>query len=80
MQIFEFKESKPVQALIYLGLSKIMSLGMSTDDRVLTALVIIFVSPAKSNNHELRQRLAYFLPAYCYSSRTNQDRMRPVSN
>lgn len=80
MQILEFEDSKSVQALICLGLSKMMLLGMSTDDRILTALVITFVSPATSDNHELRQCLAYFLPAYCYSSRTNQDRMRSVSN
>lgn len=46
--------------------------------QVLTSLVLIFVSPATADNHEVRQCLAYFLPAYCYLSLENQTRMQKV--
>lgn len=46
--------------------------------KVLTSLVLAYVSPVTSDNQELRQCLAYFLPVYCYSLPANQDRMRAV--
>ncbi|KAI5122625.1 hypothetical protein M0805_008714 [Coniferiporia weirii] len=78
MQVLEAEESKSIQALICLGLSKLMLFGLVTDERVLTSLVLAYVSPASSDNQELRQCLAYFLPAYCYSSPINQDRMQSI--
>ena len=46
--------------------------------QVLISLVLLYVSPFTAGNQELRQCLAYFLPAYSYSSRIQQDRMRSV--
>ncbi|THH04392.1 hypothetical protein EW145_g5551 [Phellinidium pouzarii] len=78
MQVLEVEESKRVQALICLGLSKLMLFGLVTDERVLTSLVLAYVSPASADNQELRQCLAYFLPAYCYSSPANQSKMQSI--
>ncbi|TDL22782.1 hypothetical protein BD410DRAFT_722164 [Rickenella mellea] len=78
MQVLETEESHAVQALLCLGLSKLMLFGLVTDNRVLTGLVLAYVSPVTADNHQLRQCLAYFLPAYCYSSSTNQKRMQSV--
>ncbi|KAH8108765.1 nuclear condensing complex subunit [Phellopilus nigrolimitatus] len=78
MQVLEAEESKGVQALICLGLSKLMLFGLVTDERVLTSLILAYVSPVSAENQELRQCLAYFLPVYCYSSPANQSRMQAI--
>ncbi|OCH86273.1 hypothetical protein OBBRIDRAFT_248641 [Obba rivulosa] len=78
LQTLELEDSQVVQALLCVGISKLMLNGLITDKRVLAALVLAYVSPATAENQELRQCLAYFLPAYCYSSAANQDRMRSI--
>ena len=100
MQVLEAEESKSVQALMCLGLAKLMLFGLVTDERVtfcfgpfrhdfdltsflispqvLMSLIFAYVSPTSSDNQELRQCLAYFLPVYCYSSSANQMRLQSV--
>ncbi|TCD66080.1 hypothetical protein EIP91_001838 [Steccherinum ochraceum] len=78
LQTLEVEESNAVQALLCIGISKLMINGLVTDDRVLTSLVLAYVSPVTSDNQELRQCLAYFLPVYCYSLPSNQSRMRAI--
>lgn len=78
LQTLEVEESNAVQALLCIGISKLMINGLITDERVLTSLVLAYVSPVTSDNEELRQCLAYFLPVYCYSLPSNQNRMRAV--
>ncbi|CAL1698800.1 unnamed protein product [Somion occarium] len=78
LQTLEVEESQAVQALLCIGISKLMLNGLVTDERVLTSLVLAYVSPVTADNQELRQCLSYFLPVYSYSSFINQDRMRSV--
>ncbi len=79
LQLLDSDESERVQALLCVGIAKLMLAGMVADERVLTTLVLAYVSPDTANNQELRQCLSYFLPVYSYSSAANQDRMRRVS-
>ncbi|KAI0073119.1 hypothetical protein K474DRAFT_1603932 [Panus rudis PR-1116 ss-1] len=78
LQTLEVEESKAIQALLCLGISKLMLNGLVTDERVLTSLVLAYVSPMTADNQELRQCLSYFLPVYCYSSPQNQSRMQSI--
>ncbi|KAI0764062.1 nuclear condensing complex subunit [Irpex lacteus] len=78
LQTFEDDEALDVRAVICVGLSKLMLNGIIGDERVLTALVLAFVSPANSDNQQLRQCLSFFIPAYCYSSYANQLRMQSI--
>ncbi|KAJ3556048.1 hypothetical protein NM688_g2240 [Phlebia brevispora] len=74
--ILDNEESPKVQALLCMGLAKLMLAGMVVDDRVLQSLVLVYVSPETAQNQELRQCLTYFFPVYCYSSPANQRRMQ----
>ena len=76
--ILDKEESPKVQALMCMGIAKLMLAGMVTDDRVLQSLVLVYVSPETASNQELRQCLSYFFPVYCYSSPANQRRMQKV--
>ncbi|EJC98309.1 uncharacterized protein FOMMEDRAFT_96961 [Fomitiporia mediterranea MF3/22] len=78
MQVLEAEESKTVQAMMCLGLAKVMLFGLVTDERVLMSLIFAYISPTNADNQELLQCLAYFLPVYCYSSTTNQMRLQSV--
>ncbi|KII87912.1 hypothetical protein PLICRDRAFT_112070 [Plicaturopsis crispa FD-325 SS-3] len=76
LQTFENEESKMVQAVLCIGISKLLLSGLVVDPKVLTCLVMAYVSPATADNLELRQCLSYFFPVYCYSSPLNQSRMQ----
>ncbi|GLB42179.1 putative nuclear condensing complex subunits, C-term domain [Lyophyllum shimeji] len=78
LQTLEAEESASVQALLCVGLSKLLLSGMITDPKVLTCLVLTYVSPNTATNQELRQCLSYFFPVYCYSSPDNQRRMQSI--
>ncbi|KDQ54411.1 hypothetical protein JAAARDRAFT_60793 [Jaapia argillacea MUCL 33604] len=78
LHIWDSEESDKVQALLCVGIAKLMLSGMIADERVLKCLVIAYVSPDTAGNQELRQCLSYFLPVYCYSSPVNQRRMQKV--
>ncbi|KAH9930472.1 nuclear condensing complex subunit [Epithele typhae] len=78
LQLMEKEDSDRIQALIAMGLSKLMLSGMIADERVLQTLVLVFISPETVDNQELRQCLSYFFPVYSYSSVANQRRMRDV--
>ncbi|KAI0941839.1 hypothetical protein AcV7_002413 [Taiwanofungus camphoratus] len=78
LHLLEKEDSDQVQALLCIGISKLMLSGMITDDRVLKSLVLVFISPETATNQELRQCLSYFFPVYCYSSAANQRRMQKV--
>ncbi|EPQ52389.1 chromosome condensation complex protein [Gloeophyllum trabeum ATCC 11539] len=78
LQIWGNEESEKVQALMCVGIAKLMLSGMVTDERVLKSLVFAYVSPETAGNQELRQCLSYFFPVYCYSSPANQRRMQKI--
>ncbi|KAI0674717.1 nuclear condensing complex subunit [Trametes maxima] len=77
-QLLEAEERPRVQALLVIGVAKLMLAGMVTDERMLQTLVLVFISPDTAGNQELRQCLSYFFPVYAYSSAANQDRMRKI--
>ncbi|EGO04008.1 hypothetical protein SERLA73DRAFT_102367 [Serpula lacrymans var. lacrymans S7.3] len=78
LQTLEYEESVAVQAVISMGISKLLLCGVVTDTRVLTSLVLAYVSPATAENLELRQCLSYFFPVYCYSYPLHQSRMQSI--
>lgn len=78
LQLLESDESERVQALLVMGIAKLMLAGMVDDERVLQTLVLVYISPDTAGNQELRQCLSYFLPVYAYSSPANQQRMRHI--
>ncbi|KAG6849522.1 hypothetical protein H0H93_007772 [Arthromyces matolae] len=78
LQTLESEDSPSIQALLCVGLSKLLLFGIIKDSKVLTSLVLIYVSPNTSTNQELRQCLSYFFPVYCYSSPDNQARMQSI--
>lgn len=78
LHILSAEESDRVQAVLVIGLAKLVLAGMVGDEKVLKSLVAAYVSPDTADNLELRQCLSYFLPAYCYASCTNQRRMQQV--
>ncbi|PCH39141.1 hypothetical protein WOLCODRAFT_110578 [Wolfiporia cocos MD-104 SS10] len=78
LHLLENEEAEKVQALLCIGISKLMLSGMITDDRLLRGLVLVYISPETSSNQELRQCLSYFFPVYCYSSPVNQRRMQKI--
>ncbi|KAL1742526.1 nuclear condensing complex subunit [Schizophyllum fasciatum] len=74
------EDSHQIQATLCIGLSKLLLAGLVADEKVLTSLLMAYVSPATAGNLELRQCLSYFFPVYCYSSAENQLRMQKVFN
>ena len=80
LQLLENEEVEKVQALLCVGIAKLMLAGMVADERVLQTLVLVFISPETAENQELRQCLSYFFPVYAYSSQANQRRMKDVRN
>ncbi|KAI5887283.1 uncharacterized protein SCHCODRAFT_060997 [Schizophyllum commune H4-8] len=74
------EDSHQIQATLCIGLSKLLLAGLVYDEKVLTSLLMAYVSPATAGNLELRQCLSYFFPVYCYSSAENQLRMQKVFN
>ncbi|KAG6812899.1 hypothetical protein H0H92_015634 [Tricholoma furcatifolium] len=71
-------DSPSTQAILSVGLSKLLLSGIVKDPNVLSSLVLTYVSPNTSTNQELRQCLSYFFPVYCYSSPDNQARMQSI--
>ncbi|EPS93226.1 hypothetical protein FOMPIDRAFT_1056181 [Fomitopsis schrenkii] len=78
LHLLETEENEKIQALLCMGIAKLMLAGMITDERVLKSLVLVYVSPETADNQELRQCLAYFFPVYCYSNPLNQRRMQQI--
>ncbi|KAI9449685.1 nuclear condensing complex subunit [Lactarius psammicola] len=78
LQVLGNEESDKVQALICTGFAKLMLSGMISDERVLSSLALIYLSPDTAENQELRQCLSYFFPAYGYSSPTHQRLMQEI--
>ncbi|KZT66264.1 hypothetical protein DAEQUDRAFT_768182 [Daedalea quercina L-15889] len=79
LQTLEIEESPAVQAVLCVGISKLMLAGLVTDPRVLTSMLMAYVSPMTADNQELRQCLSYFLTVYCYCSAVNQQRLQSVA-
>lgn len=94
LHVLNGEDAEKIQALLCVGLAKLVLAGMISDERVrvsdsdtrvvlttrqvLKSLVVAYLSPDTAENQELRQCLAYFFPVYCYSSSVNQNRMRQV--
>ncbi|PBK90011.1 ARM repeat-containing protein [Armillaria gallica] len=78
VQTLEVEESNAVQAILCIGICKLLLAGLIKDPKVLTTLVLTYISPSTSENPELRQCLSYFFPVYCYSSLENQARMQSI--
>ncbi|KIK98064.1 hypothetical protein PAXRUDRAFT_824294 [Paxillus rubicundulus Ve08.2h10] len=79
LHILNNEDSEKIQALLCIGLAKLVLAGMISDERVLKSLVVAYLSPDTADNQELRQCLSYFFPVYCYSSSVNQRRMEQIS-
>ncbi|KAJ7485781.1 nuclear condensing complex subunit [Mycena latifolia] len=72
-------EGEPtVQAVLCVGLAKLLLAGLAMDPRILKTLLLAYVSPHTAGNAELRQCLAYFFPVYCYAAPANRARMRSI--
>ncbi|KAJ6562584.1 nuclear condensing complex subunit [Mycena capillaripes] len=74
----EAEESPVVQAVLCVGLAKLLLAGLADDPKVLKSLLLAYVSPYTAGNAELRQCLSYFFSVYCYSSPENQSRLRSI--
>ncbi|KAJ7635072.1 nuclear condensing complex subunit [Roridomyces roridus] len=81
----ESEGSARVQAIMCIGLAKLLLAGLVTDpkatdnqEQILKSLLLAYVSPVTADNAELRQCLAYFFSVYCYSSAENQSRLRAI--
>ncbi|KAJ8516410.1 hypothetical protein ONZ45_g6279 [Pleurotus djamor] len=72
------KEEDTLQALICMGLAKLILAGMITDLTVLGQLAHCYFSSDTSDNQELKQCLAYFFSAYSSVSSENQDNLRQI--
>ncbi|KAH0826785.1 hypothetical protein J3R83DRAFT_5201 [Lanmaoa asiatica] len=72
LHVLNGEDAGKIQALLCVGLAKLVLAGMISDERVLKSLVVAYLSPDTAENQELRQCLAYFFPIYCYSSSVNQ--------
>ncbi|THV04781.1 hypothetical protein K435DRAFT_774313 [Dendrothele bispora CBS 962.96] len=70
--------SDEMRTLLCTGMAKLTLSGILIEQEVLECLVISYFAPRNAYNHTLRQCLAYFLPAYCYSSPANQRMMLEV--
>ncbi|KAL4072446.1 nuclear condensing complex subunit [Scleroderma yunnanense] len=79
LHILNAEDAEKVQALMCIGLAKLVLSGMVSDERVLKSLVVAYLSPDTVDNQELRQCLSYFFPVFCYSSSVNQQRMMQIA-
>ncbi|KAK7462742.1 chromosome condensation complex Condensin, subunit G [Stygiomarasmius scandens] len=70
--------SDEMRTLLCTGMAKLTLSGILVDKEIIQCLVISYFAPRNAYNHALRQCLAYFLPAYCYSSTANQRMMKEV--
>ncbi|KAI6000302.1 nuclear condensing complex subunit [Pisolithus orientalis] len=78
LHILSVEDADKVQALMCVGLAKLVLSGIVSDDRVLKSLVVAYLSPDTVDNQELRQCLSYFFPVFCCSSSVNQRQMMQV--
>ncbi|KAJ7917694.1 nuclear condensing complex subunit [Mycena leptocephala] len=75
----EAEESPVVQAVLCVGLAKLLLAGLADDPKArLSSLLLAYVSPHTAGNAELRQCLSYFFSVYCYSSAENQSRLQSI--
>ncbi|KAJ7185293.1 nuclear condensing complex subunit [Mycena filopes] len=74
----EAEESPMVQAVLCVGLAKLLLSGLADDPKILKTLLLAYVSPHTAGNAELRQCLSYFFSVYCYSSAQNQSRVQSI--
>ncbi|KAK7023043.1 nuclear condensing complex subunit [Favolaschia claudopus] len=74
----DVEESPVVQAVLCVGLAKLLLAGLAQDPKIIKSLLLAYVSPFTANNAELRQCLSYFFSVYCYSSADNQSRLRTI--
>ncbi|KAJ7104390.1 nuclear condensing complex subunit [Mycena belliarum] len=74
----EAEDEPAVQAVLCVGLAKLLLAGLATDPKILKTLLLAYVSPHTAGNAELRQCLAYFFPIYCYSAPANQMRVQSI--
>lgn len=68
-----------ILALAKLILGQIISTSSTAIKDFLRVFIIIYFDPATAYNQSVRQTLSYFLPAYSYSCKENQDRIRTVA-
>lgn len=78
LQTLDSDDSARTQAVLCIGFCKLLISGKITDPRILSSLLLIYVTPTTATNYELRQCLSYFFPVYCYSSPANQSRMQSI--
>ncbi|CAK5265065.1 unnamed protein product [Mycena citricolor] len=74
--LLQVEESDEVQAVLCVGLAKLLLAGLVSDEGVIKTLLVAYVSPYTTGNTELRQCLSYFFSVYCYSAPENQRRVQ----
>ncbi|KAJ7701145.1 nuclear condensing complex subunit [Mycena rosella] len=74
----EAEEDAAVQAVLCVGLAKLLLAGLAADPKIVKSLLLAYISPHTAGNAPVRQCLAYFFPVYCYSAAANQARVREV--
>ncbi|KAI6040837.1 nuclear condensing complex subunit [Pisolithus marmoratus] len=79
LHILSVEDADKVQALMCIGLAKLVLSGIVSDERVLKSLVVAYLSPDTADNQELRQCLSYFFPVFSYSSSVNQRQMMQIT-
>ncbi|KAJ7785293.1 nuclear condensing complex subunit [Mycena maculata] len=72
------EEAPTVQAVLCVGLAKLLLAGLAADPKILKSLLLAYVAPHTADNTELRQCLAYFFSVYCYAAPENQGRIQSV--
>ncbi|KIJ25339.1 hypothetical protein M422DRAFT_38823 [Sphaerobolus stellatus SS14] len=79
LQSLDTAKSPEFQAVVCLGVAKLMLSGMVSDENVLKYIVLAYISPDTKDNQEVRQCLSYFFHVYCYSSSVNQCKMQKIA-
>lgn len=83
LKAFQLEEMPEVTAIASQSVSKLLLLNLLKPESpnargLLKEMVILYYSPESAENQSLRQNLAYFFPAYCFSSPEHQSAMATI--
>ncbi|EMR09106.1 hypothetical protein PNEG_02450 [Pneumocystis murina B123] len=71
-QVLQNTSNLDIMATAVEAVAKLMLTSFFDDPKLLKTLIILYFHPGTASNLHLRQILAYFIPAYCYSLPKNQ--------
>ncbi|KAJ1921228.1 chromosome condensation complex Condensin, subunit G [Mycoemilia scoparia] len=73
-------ENDEIQSIACEGLAKLLYAHRIAEPApAIEKLLVLYYHPSTISNHVLRQSMAYFFPAYCYSHSDNQSAMQSVA-